>query len=49
MVVYPQVSQRAIEFLNDEMSAASSGCRERRSNWTREDALYNQVIFGLLK
>jgi hypothetical protein len=49
MVVYPQVSQRAIEFLNDEMSAASSGCRDKGSNWSREDALYHQVIFGLLK
>jgi hypothetical protein len=49
MVVYPRVSQKAIEFLNDEMGANSSGCRAKGANWSREDALYHQVIFSLLK
>lgn len=49
MAVYPQVSSRAIDFLYDEMTSASQGCREKGSNWTKEDGLYNQVIFGLLK
>jgi hypothetical protein len=50
--LHPMIKDCTLKFLADEMAISgelSNYCRVPGSNWTREDGLYNRVIFGILR
>jgi len=53
MLMYPKISEKTKEYLNENMNSVSSnaqgGCRAKGMNWSHDEGLYVQIIFGLLK
>lgn len=53
MAAYPGISMSARTYLDEEMFGnmkdVAGGCRHSGLCWTREQGLYNEVIYGLLK
>lgn len=49
VVLYPQIENSALEFMEDFMQGTSQGARARGSNWTRRDGQYNQVLFAVFR
>jgi len=49
MVVYPKVSETAVDYLLDELSVDNQSARRKGSNWSKADGQFNFAIFSILR